>query len=71
MSDTNTERGYDEKGPEKHYVENSKLDGHHDGVGNEQAFKGDNSDGSIDWTPKTIIAAASLGCLYAGEFARS
>lgn len=35
--------------------------------GNEKAFKGDDSDGTIDWTPRTIIAAIVLACLYTGS----
>lgn len=35
--------------------------------GNEKAFKGDDSDGTIDWTPRTVIAAIVLACLYTGS----
>jgi hypothetical protein len=64
MIDTSVEKGHNEKGVEGEYHED--LDERHDGVGNEHAFKGDDSDGQVAWTPKQMIAAASLGCLYAG-----
>jgi hypothetical protein len=66
MSNTNVENGHNEKSLKQEHLENSKLDGHHDGLGNEHAFKGDDSDGSVEWSPKQVIAAVSLGCLYAG-----
>ncbi|KAJ8107802.1 hypothetical protein OPT61_g8614 [Boeremia exigua] len=34
---------------------------------NDKAFKGDDSDGAIDWTPRTITAAIVLACLYTGS----
>lgn len=36
-------------------------------VNNDKAFKGDDSDGSVDWTPKTMIAAVMLAGLYTGS----
>lgn len=35
-------------------------------VHNELAHKGDDSDGQVEWTTRTIIAALSLGALYTG-----
>lgn len=35
-------------------------------IHNELAFKGDDSDGHVEWTTRTLIAACSLGCLYTG-----
>lgn len=35
-------------------------------IHNELAFKGDDSDGHVEWTVRTMIAAISLGCLYTG-----
>jgi hypothetical protein len=35
-------------------------------IHNELAFKGDDSDGHVEWTARTLIAACSLGCLYTG-----
>ena len=34
---------------------------------NHQAFKGDDSDGVVDWTPRKLIAAAALAMLYTGS----
>ncbi|KAH7142914.1 major facilitator superfamily domain-containing protein [Dactylonectria estremocensis] len=34
---------------------------------NSHAFKSDDSDGSVVWTPKAVIAALSLGALYSGS----
>lgn len=39
----------------------------HIAVDNNLAFKGDDSDGQVDWTLRHSIAALSLGMLYAGE----
>lgn len=36
-------------------------------IGNDKAFKGDDSDGAVQWTPRTITAAIVLCCLYAGS----
>ena len=35
-------------------------------VHNELAFKGDDSDGKVDWSARHAIAALSLGMLYTG-----
>ena len=35
-------------------------------LANHQAFKGDESDGKVDWTPRKLIAAACLAMLYTG-----
>jgi hypothetical protein len=35
-------------------------------IHNELAFKGDDSDGHVEWTTRSLIAACSLGCLYTG-----
>lgn len=37
-------------------------------IHNELAFKGDDSDGHVEWTTRTLIAACSLGCLYTGMY---
>ena len=34
---------------------------------NHQAFKGDDSDGKVEWTFKKLLAAAFLAMLYTGE----
>ena len=33
---------------------------------NHQAFKGDDSDGKVDWTIRKLLAAAFLAMLYTG-----
>lgn len=33
---------------------------------NKQAYKGDNSDGKVDWNVRKIASAFSLACLYTG-----
>lgn len=38
-----------------------------DHIGNDRAFKGDDSDGKINWTIKTGLAALTLGMLYTGS----
>jgi hypothetical protein len=40
----------------------------HDEMKNEQAFKGDDSDGRVNWTFKNAIAAITLGGLYTGKY---
>lgn len=57
----------------EHFVEDKKLekeaslqDTYH--LNNDLAFKGDDSDGKIDWTARSIIAAMTLGALYTGTF---
>lgn len=57
MADTEKDMGPD-------YVDDLKVESTH--VGNDKAFKGDDSDGEVQWTPKTVIAAITLGCLYTG-----
>jgi hypothetical protein len=34
---------------------------------NKRAIKGDDSDGKVDWTVKSLLAALSLCMLYTGE----
>lgn len=36
-------------------------------IHNKQAFRGDDSDGKISWTPRKWIAALSLAMLYTGK----
>ena len=36
-------------------------------IENHQAFKGDDSDGKVEWTIKKLLAAAFLAMLYTGE----
>jgi len=50
----------DVKDVEKHHEE--VVDVH-----NDKAFKGDESDGAVEWTARSKIAALSLGCLYTGN----
>lgn len=38
-----------------------------DHIGNDRAFKGDDSDGRINWSIKTALAALTLGMLYVGS----
>jgi hypothetical protein len=38
---------------------------------NQQAFKGDDSDGKVDWTPKKLLAAGFLCMLYTGTLPSS
>jgi MFS family permease len=38
-----------------------------DHIGNDRAFKGDDSDGKVDWTLRTAIVALTLGMLYTGS----
>ena len=38
-----------------------------DHIGNDRAFKGDNSDGKVNWTLRTALAALTLGMLYTGS----
>ncbi|KAH6869408.1 major facilitator superfamily domain-containing protein [Thelonectria olida] len=62
MSDPDSEKPQaiqDDNGPS---IDKNSLHLH-----NSYAFKSDNSDGSVVWTPKTIVAAVSLGALYAGS----
>ena len=35
-------------------------------IHNELAYKGDDSDGKVEWTPRAIIAAMTLDALYTG-----
>ena len=34
---------------------------------NHQAFKGDDSDGKVDWTVRKLLAAGFLAMLYTGQ----
>lgn len=38
-----------------------------DHIGNDRAFKGDDSDGRVNWTIKSALAALTLGMLYTGS----
>lgn len=56
----------------EHHDTLKKEDTHDDiHIHNELAFKGDDSDGKVDWTPRSIIAAMTLGALYTGELMNS
>jgi hypothetical protein len=60
----NHETGYsspDEKNELKQELTLSKID-----VENRAAFKGDNSDGAVDWTVRNILASIFLCTLYTG-----
>lgn len=63
MSDSLAEKGHGDEHVES--FEKGYLD--HDETKNEQAYKGDDSDGKVLWTPRNVMAAISLGCLYTGE----
>jgi hypothetical protein len=39
----------------------------HDHIGNDRAFKGDDSDGKVNWSIKTVLACLTLGMLYTGN----
>lgn len=49
----------------QHLEKNPYLDNVH--TDNELAYKGDDSDGKIEWTIRTMIAATALGFLYTGK----
>jgi hypothetical protein len=70
MSDPETEKSHTPDKPQSTMIEDvSKKqveDQYH--MNNELAFKGDDSDGHVQWTTKSIIAAMSLGGLYAGNY---
>lgn len=38
-----------------------------DHIGNDRAYKGDDSDGKVNWTIKSALAALTLGMLYTGS----
>jgi hypothetical protein len=39
----------------------------HDHIGNDRAFKGDDSDGKVNWSIKTVLGCLTLGMLYTGN----
>ncbi|KAI1612526.1 putative major facilitator superfamily transporter [Exophiala viscosa] len=52
---------------ENNSVEHHELKTHYSHVDNSLAFKGDDSDGKVAWTARSLIAAMSLGFLYVGS----
>lgn len=48
-------------------VENTSQYAERDEMKNDQAFKGDDSDGKVNWTTRNAFAAISLGGLYTGK----
>ncbi|KIW09922.1 hypothetical protein PV08_11698 [Exophiala spinifera] len=64
-SATAEEKAYDSR----HELDRTDTHETHDAlhVHNDLAHKGDDSDGEVDWTFRTIIAALSLGGLYTGS----
>jgi len=74
MSESDNEKAASLKNEkEAHYSHNDldKTDTHDTSdnvhIHNELAFKGDDSDGQVEWTVRSMIAAISLGCLYTGR----
>lgn len=64
MSDATSEKA---TVPESTHVEGLAVDdGDHIDIHNEQAFKGDDSDGKVAWTFRTAFAACMLAMLYVG-----
>ncbi len=51
------DKGHDEGKEEVEYLD----------VSNSKAFKGNDSDGKVQWTPKSVIAVLSLAMLNSGE----
>jgi len=70
MSNASLEKGDGLAAANELHVENrtSEKTLDHDDVHihNELAYKGDDSDGKVDWTARSIIAPVSLGGLYTG-----
>ncbi|KAH7017109.1 major facilitator superfamily domain-containing protein [Ilyonectria destructans] len=67
MSDPGSEKAqvfHDPNGSSAEVLEGADKNLH---LHNSHAFKSDDSDGSVVWTPKAIIAAISLGALYSGS----
>lgn len=73
-SETSLEKGIDPaQATKEQYVEDRRLeksDGGDDDyhIHNDLAFKGDDSDGKVEWTTRSIIAAMTLGALYTGSY---
>ncbi|KEF63531.1 uncharacterized protein A1O9_01509 [Exophiala aquamarina CBS 119918] len=76
MSDSDNEKAaslknekeaqYSHSGLDKANINDTRDNVH---IHNELAFKGDDSDGHVEWTVRTMIAAISLGCLYTAKTA--
>jgi len=61
-----TETGYS-SADEKHGLEQQQTLSEVD-LENKAAYKGDNSDGAVDWTVRNILASIFLCTLYTGRF---
>lgn len=72
MSDAALEKNDGQGVTNEHHIEDSVSEKilEHDNVhiNNELAYKGDDSDGKVDWPVRSIIAATGLGCLYTGMY---
>ncbi len=70
MSDTSLEKGYGLATAKEAHVErhDAQETPDHDDIHihNELAYKGDDSDGKVDWTLRSIIAAMNLSALSTG-----
>jgi hypothetical protein len=64
MSEVSNEKGFQ---PDEQ-VETLYKDEDPDEMKNEQAFKGDDSDGKVNWTFRNVVAAIALGGLYTGKY---
>jgi hypothetical protein len=61
----------DAAGLEKPFVERVEtIDALTPDLENRGAFKGDDSDGRINWTTKQVLATLFLSGLYVGQFGR-
>lgn len=63
MSKISNEKGFQ---PDEQ-VETFSKNVEHDEMKNAQAFKGDDSDGKVNWSFRNAIAAITLGGLYTGK----
>ena len=55
---------YEDPGLEKQQYGHQNVEDH---IGNDRAFKGDDSDGRVDWSIRTALACLTLGMLYTGS----
>ena len=67
LEHTETHDTRSESPDEKHSLEQKKTLSEID-VENKAAYKGDDSDGSVDWTVRNILASIFLCMLYTGTF---
>ena len=57
---------YEGEEPLKHQYGHHDVEDH---IGNDRAFKGDDSDGKVAWSVRTLAACLTLGMLYTGTIA--